>query len=154
YVPITVASPGDGITIYSGGPSQNQGNNIGGINPGENMFFGGAVLTPADNDSVYNEPNQFDGIRIVGPQSSFNQIHQSEIEHSGQDGIEIIDAPDNLIGDPNFALGGNVIGGPGKHLIPIIHGNTRNGIWIHSTDSNLFAARNRVQGNNIGGIGL
>src|SRR5262249_55944806 len=46
YVPITVASPGDGITIYSGGPSQNQGNNIGGINPGENMFFGGAVLTP------------------------------------------------------------------------------------------------------------
>jgi parallel beta-helix repeat protein len=140
YTPITVMSPGDGVTILAGG--LNNGSNIGGINPGENMVISG---------------NQFDGVRIVGTptiNASFNQIHQSDIGANGRDGVEIIDAPDNLVGDPVAPLGGNIIGGPDTFHGVIVNGNTRNGVYIHSTDANLLAARNRVQGNNIGGLGL
>lgn len=136
YVPQTFVSPGDGITIYGGGV--NNGTNVGGTNAGENMVIG---------------DNQFMGVRISGPTASFNQIHQTDIENNGADGVFIVDAPDNLVGDPVIALGGNIIGGPDNVHGRSVHGNTRNGVFILSTDANLFAARNRVQGNNIGGLG-
>ncbi|MFL5341430.1 MAG: SdrD B-like domain-containing protein [Gemmataceae bacterium] len=132
YTPNTFISYGDGVTIFNGG--NNNGSNIGGINPGENMTIGGLLAS-----------NQADGIRIVGTPTnpaSFNQIHQSLINNNGQEGVEIIDASNNLVGDPVAPLGGNTI-----------VGNSRDGIFIHSTTSSALAFSNRVQGNTIGGLG-
>ena len=109
YTPNTFISFGDGVTIFNGG--NNNGSNIGGTNPGENMTIGGLL-----------HENQGDA-RIIGTPSnaaSFNQIHQSTISNNGQEGVEIIDASNNLVGDPVAPLGGNNISGntPQRHLHP------------------------------------